>query len=86
MPDRFHRGEIVELLYELEHAAILSVIHPIAAYVHKPLRITIPEGAQGVVEKSRKGEVYLLFLASDDIEVKRWVQTRYVRRVRLKGA
>jgi hypothetical protein len=83
MPKRksINRGDVVELLHSLSITATLSVNHPVAAHLSDPLELSIPAGAHAVVEKERHGEAYLFFPASDDVEVKRWVQKKYIKLV-----
>lgn len=81
MPRQFQRGDVVELNYDLSITATLSVNRPVASHLNRPLTLSIPAGAHAVVEKTRNGEAYLFFPASDDVEVKRWVQKKYLKLV-----
>lgn len=81
MPKQFQRGDVVELKHPLSFAATLSVTHPVAHHLSKPMELSIPAGAHAVIEKTRDGEAYLFFPASDDVEVKRWVQKKYLEPV-----
>jgi len=81
MPKHFRCGDVVELDYDLSITATLSVEHPVASYHKQPLELSLPAGAQATIEKLNGEEAYLCFAASDDVEVRRWVQKKCLKRV-----
>lgn len=81
MSNQFRRGDVVTLKHTLSIAATLSISHPVPHHLSKKLELSLPEGAHAVVEKEKGEEVYLFLAASDDVEVKRWVQKRNVQLV-----
>jgi hypothetical protein len=81
MPRQFRCGDVVELNYDLSITVTLPVNHPVATYHSRSLELSLPTGAQATIEKVKNGEAYLCFPASDDVEVRRWVAQKYLKRV-----
>lgn len=81
MSTRIACGDVVALVHPLEAEITLSVMLPVPAYIEEPLKLMLPGGAQGVVEKLRGKSAYLRIVASENFEVRRWIHIGYLQKV-----
>jgi len=81
MANKIAKNDVVGLLHTAETDVTIATMFPVPAYLDEPLKLTLPKGIQGTVEKVNVDAAYLHIVTANGLEVKCWVSVNCLKKV-----